>query len=573
MRRKLIKQDAFDRIISESVTTAERELVEAEPILARATGKDFLKLKSFTESTVLYEAADGGFVHAGFEIKNNNLTFNNVEELIIDEESQKEKRKTVLSEMIDAVLVDSSDKAQNLFNNYLGMVRWNEAKKEKSGKMPQFLLDKWNKGKKGKDKKKDEDKEEVAKKAKKAGDDVCEAYITSQNVLDYVNFMKVGPTLAESQTKVDDKGNLTAIRVPVSYSRSENQLARNEWKSLNSKVLESRKKMASVCENQEFCKAITQLKRQNAFADAQGLEEALDHIVQNWSEVLFVTQDELAQIVSEALQVAGVNNFDDKTCEFMAEGIARKAHDCYSERVSQILHLAGAPKSEGEEDAYSFFQSVVENFYPSLDEKFGLERKVFSDLYESLELVHKKSDRIGDKRTKNETVSYLNDLAAVLNNEAKPDLQLAEEAAQFLATIIETNLESGSWTVGAPHVSLNGDHPELAKKAAKGYSPSSDASGNYGSPAPAVGSDDMNYKSGKHSKEMQDHGFGQEGGGDIFPSLNNPYVPKAYGKFTMKGEKGVDQEHHSDASSDTYPSLKNPYVPKASGPVTVKDEN
>ena len=93
MRRKLINQDAFDRIISESVNSAERELVEAEQILARAMGKDFLRLKSFTESTVLYETVDGSFVHAGYEIKNGQITLNNVEELIIDESSQKEKRR------------------------------------------------------------------------------------------------------------------------------------------------------------------------------------------------------------------------------------------------------------------------------------------------------------------------------------------------------------------------------------------------------------------------------------------------------------------------------------------------
>lgn len=154
MRRKLIKQDAFDRIISESVNAAERELVEVELILAKAVGKNCLRLKSFTESTVLYESEDGGYIHAGFEVKNGQITLNNIEELIIDENSQKEKRKSILSEMIDAVVVDRSDKANELFGNYLGIVRWNEAKE---GKLPEFLKKKWNKDK---DEDKDEDKEE-----------------------------------------------------------------------------------------------------------------------------------------------------------------------------------------------------------------------------------------------------------------------------------------------------------------------------------------------------------------------------------------------------------------------------
>ena len=597
MRRKLIKQDAFDRIISESVNAAERELVEVELILAKAVGKNCLRLKSFTESTVLYESEDGGYIHAGFEVKNGQITLNNIEELIIDENSQKEKRKSILSEMIDAVVVDRSDKANELFGNYLGIVRWNEAKE---GKLPEFLKKKWNKdkdedkdededdsdmkkknhkkgekmpnflkkGKKNNKEKNKEKKEEMSKKAKKAGKDVCEAYKTSQNVLDYVEFMKVGPEIAESITKVDDKGNLTDIRIPALNSRNENQLIRSEWKILNSKVADYRKKIPNLCENQNFCKAIAQLKRQNSFSDSQGLEESLDQIVNSWPEVLYATQGEISQVFNEALQTSGVKNFDDSTCDFMAEGILRKAHASYSEKVAQILHLASASKMEEGADAYSFFQKVVENFYPSLDEKFGLERKVFNDLYESLGFVYKKADRRGDKNLKNETSSYLNELAAVLNNEAKPDLQLAEEAAEFLSYIIETNLESGMWNVpNSPHESMNGDHPDMAKKAAHSYTPSKDFSGDYGDPSPAIGSDDMKYNSGKNSKQLRDKAWGQEGGNDVFPSLNNPYIPKSFGNYTMKGEKGVDKEKgdFSADSKDTFPKLNNPYVPQAKG--------
>lgn len=600
MRKKLIKQDAFDRIISESVTTAERELVDIEPILARATGKDFLHLKSFTESTVVYETADGTFVHAGYEVKNGQITLNNVEELIVDEQSQREKRKNTLSEMIDSVLLDNSAKADELFGDYLGMVRWNEAKEDKlpaflkkkndkkdedgeekeekdlppfmkkkgkKDKMPAFLKKKDKKDSKKHDKEK---KEEMVKKTKKAGKEVCEAYLTSQNVLEYVEFMKVGPALAESVTKEDDKGNVTDIRIPTRSTRNQSQLMRLEWKNMNAKVAEARKNLADLCENQEFCKAVAQLKRQNAFSDAQGLEEALDHVVQSWPKVLYATQSELAQVVSEALETAGASNFDDETCEFMAEGILRKAHTAYSEKVAQILHLASAPKLEQGVDAYSFFQSVVETFYPALDEKFGLERKVFADLYESLGTIYKKADRRGDKNTKNESASYLNDLAAVLNNEAKPDLQLAEEAAEYLANIIETNLESGVWNVSnSAHETMNGDHPDMTKKAAHSYSPSKDFSGDYGDPLPAVGSDDMKYKGGRNSKQMRDNAWGQEGGKEVFPSLNNPYVPKPFGDYTMKGEKGVDKDKgsYTSGSKDTFPNLKNPYAPQEAGGV------
>jgi hypothetical protein len=125
MRRKLIKQDAFERITNESVTTAERELVEAESILAKALGRDHLALRSFTPSTVLYETLDNTYVHAGYEIKNGNVTFNNIEELVIDESSRKGKVRSILSEIIDAVLVDNNAKAKELFSDYMQHVRCN----------------------------------------------------------------------------------------------------------------------------------------------------------------------------------------------------------------------------------------------------------------------------------------------------------------------------------------------------------------------------------------------------------------------------------------------------------------
>ena len=77
----------------------------------------------------------------------------------------------------------------------------------------------------------------------------------------------------------------------------------------------------------------------------------------------------------------------------------------------------------------------------------------------------------------------------------------------------------------------------------------------------------MKYNSGKNSKQLRDKAWGQEGGNDVFPSLNNPYIPKSFGNYTMKGEKGVDKEKgdFSADSKDTFPKLNNPYVPQAKG--------
>jgi hypothetical protein len=583
MRRKLIKQDAFDRITNESVTTAERELVEAESILAKALGRDHLSLHCFNEGTAVYETRDHSFVHAGYEIKNGQITFNNIEELVIDEASRKQKQRETLSEMIDFILTSDDNnnhnaRAEELFQNYLSMVRWNEVKGEfpwKKGKGKD--KDKEDKGgfpfgkKKGKKHHKDEDKKNhFFGKSKKAGKDVCEAYIVAHNVLDYVDFMKVGPTLAEAVSKKDERGNITDLKFPIVRERNESKLHRSDWRTLNSKIAEGRRTVPGLAENQEFCKAVAHLKRQNAFSDGQSLQEALDHIVKEWPQLLYATQGEVAQVVGEAMNTAGVKSFGDDTCEQMSRGILKTAHKAYTERVHQILHLASAPKPEGKVDPYEYFQFVVEQFYPSLDEKFGLERQVFVDLYNSLNSVYKKADRQGDNALKSEAASYVNEIAAILNGELKPDLEVAEEAANWMANIIETNLEMGKWVVSnTPHLTVTGDHPDMAKKASHGYTPSKDFSGDWGDEAPAIGQDSHDYKSGKHARTMRNDSWGQAGdAGDIFPKLKNPYVPKPFGDYTMKGEKGVDKSNTDWSmwkSGDTWPDLKNPYVPKEAG--------
>jgi hypothetical protein len=558
MRRKLIKQDAFDSILQNSATTAEKELVEATSVLARNLEKGPLSLRCFDESTVVYETLGHTFVHAGFQIDKNNITFNNIEELVVEENTRRAKMRSIISEMIDNVLTDNTQKAQDSFRNYLSMVQWN-VKENTNKKHGKKLVEARRHA-------------TVANSIENFPKEVREAFGVAKNLLEYVDFVKHGPSICESISKADDKGNITNLRIPTSEARNENRIKKLGYTVTNSENHDVRKSVPALVKEQNFCKAVANLKRQNAFSDQQGLEEALDSIVQQWPQVLLVTQPELAAILGETLATAGVTNYDDNTCEFMAEGILRHAHAAYQEKVNQILSLANAPKVAEGSDGYAHFQNVVSAFYPSLDEQFGLERQAYVDLYETLEGVYKQAEKRNDKALQQQTAVHLNDLASVLNGDVRPDIQTIEESATWLLKLIEANVEgsSNTWNVSnKPHMTVNGDHPDMAKKAKVPAVPGK-YEGDWGDEAPAIGQDSMSYKGGKHSKKMRNDSWGQEGGADIFPKLKNPYVPKPFGDYTMKGEKGVDKEatgqHHSTwQSSDVWPDLKNPYVPKEAG--------
>lgn len=609
MRRKLIKQEVFDQIANSSVVFAEHELIEAERIVSKAVGHH-TKLHSFNESTVLYETDEDTYLYANYKIDEGNVSFSNIEELVIDEESKANKRKNILGEMLDSLLKDKSEVAQDLFKDYMKVTTFSEAKKfvvkakedegsvdfevgerddkkKLSNQLPEKktlsdkLKDKKNKDKKEKSGSKelqfDNKKDAFKKKLKAAGKKIEEAYSVASNVLDYVDYLNVGPVLAETKIDQDDNGNVVALKVPTSKVRNEGKILNFDWKVLNHKCKVMRSGAKNLSEDQGFIRSIATLKVQNNVSNAAALEECLDEIALKWPNVLYLSQSELAALIGEALQIAGERNFDDQTCTFMAEGILRKVHGNYSDRVNQILHLANVDQNESAgEDSYEKFQSVVENFYPFIDQKYDMEIKVFADLYESLSEINKIADRRGDNMLKSETASMLNDLASVLNDQARPDVELAEEVATWLTRFIEANVSGSSnvWSVVAnPHHTVNGDHPQMSRNAGvPAYASAHE--GDWGDSAPMIGQDDMNYK-GKHSDQARNNSWGNSGGSDTFPSLKNPYIPSSL-EFTMKGESGVDKETFGQhgatwQSGDTWPALQNPYTPKPADVYKMKE--
>ena len=90
MKRKLISYDVFESIKRDSLSNSEQELSEAAPVLARALEVEQLELLSFGPENVLFEAIDGTYVHASYTMDEENISFENIEQLAIDDETEKE---------------------------------------------------------------------------------------------------------------------------------------------------------------------------------------------------------------------------------------------------------------------------------------------------------------------------------------------------------------------------------------------------------------------------------------------------------------------------------------------------
>lgn len=599
MKRKLISFDAFKKIEESSFTRIENELIQAEDVLAKTLGVDEISLHSFSENDVTYQTDDGNFVHAVYTVENDKVILENIEVLVIDEQTEKKYSRKVISEMLDSILENNTEKASDLFESFMSLPATkrniNEAMKVGGFKITVSKPKGLRKASKLKGRK--QNPADVAKriasrmktvrsagaklgtireKAKKLGGSGKRVYTRKlkpsvmkewlnmcENVIGYLDFKATGSILRESTTKIDKNGNVVAIAIPTIQKRNEGKVLDLGLQTIDttSKVL--RGKMKKIHEDQNFVKAMADLKRYNNISDSNALEETLEAIISRWPDVLYISESELAEQISVALETAGVNNYDDATCAFMAEAILRTAHNAYSERVRKIATLAGAKydvtsENKSTQDAYQDFATVADQAFAQIDESAESEMKIFSDLYNALHEVHRIAAEIGDEATRIDVADFMQECSSILNNRSDVDLELAEAIADYLANLIESS-ESDAGIDAKPEVSVGGEH-SMTKWNAKQAAVPGNNTGGWKDTAPV--SDGKDYDKGL-ADEMGSDGFSNIASSDTWPDIKNPYVPKSM-MYKMKEKSVMDDSDDlgTMSSGDTWPNLKNPMALK-----------
>jgi hypothetical protein len=389
------------------------------------------------------------------------------------------------------------------------------------------------------------------------------------NVAGYLDFRMNGAVISESAIRQDNKGNVVSLKIPTLARRNEGKILDLGYKTLDHEVKVIRGKMKKISEDQIFVKAMADLKRYNNISDNSALEETLEAIVSRWPDLIYVNQTELAEQISVALESANLTNFDDNTCDFMAEAILRTAHNVYTDRVSKIAKLSGVKhditaECKECEDSYKDFAEASQRLFNKMDESESVELRIFSDLYNALHEVHRAAVESGDEAVRIEAADFLKDCQAVLNRKTSIDMGLAESIADYLADLLEAEMADGvedGWNKGA-EVSVGGDH-SMTKWNAKQANVASNSIGDWKTAAPV--SDGKDYH-GNLADEMGNDGWSNIGGADIYPDLKNPYVPKSDSP-KVKDTDGGDGLVFSN--KDTWPNLRNPLAlePKTPKPV------
>lgn len=547
MKRKLIDIDVINAIENKSINVAMKEINESCDILSKKLKTESLKVHCLSESEVTFVTPQNTYIHATYTLDNNNLLLENIKELVVNEESEKIANKKFITNMVDAILEDKKEVASEMFESYIHMPLSKKVFKEGFGSKKSAKINEETT-------KKSSEFDSVKNLFRKSK--IEEFKAISENIQEFLNFKKGNPLFSSVSSSHDENNNVVSVKLPRLKLRNEGKVLSFNWKTPSAEVTYQRSGAKKVVKENNFLRAMNDLRRANAISDMKEVELTLENIVGAWPTLVYLTQNELASMIKEALEASDSSNYDDETCHFMAEGILRTAHHAYSDSVNKVFKISNQDISED----YESYQEACEKVFPVLDDQYNREFKSFVDTYKMLdEALNIVSKNNGSSVVKAKIAEALEELESVVSGSSELNYNALESGNNIIKSITEAfNLPMSSNSIdnyGSPHTSLGGDHPVLAKKAKVDAFPSKyngDYKGAVTSDGKKIGVDDA-AKSAHTS-----------GGKDIFPALSNPYVPKdVIPQVNDKDPNKVEGDNlATNQGSDTWPNLSNPYIPK-----------
>lgn len=609
MKCKLIQFNEFVNKKTNSLSESISELVEAEDLIAGALGLPQLSVVSFDNEEVLFETFDGSYLRANFSIDENKIILENVEKLVIDQKSEKQKAEEILLQVVEAVEEDNFDKANRLMSDYIELdinrarrERYDESLTEsevrlygtrgKGGKPKIFARSGsknpaksiaakkgWKRWRSnyihGARKRTSHLPEERARRkqykkyynllnAKSSGKqytgkrkrNLKEWSILAENVFERINVLSGNSVFIETKVFESDSG--LTVHVPTKKRRHNLKLLTIANDGVKTDLKVWREGALKLHRNKEFADLVSNARRSDAISEDVEFQNAIEKIATKFPSAIYLTNEELASIVNKVVESTGVRNFPTSSCELIVDGIRRTIYENYQDRANKLLKVVNK-KSETIEE----FDENIESAFNLIDEEIQVERNMVKDLYQAVVSVKEMAEEVGNSYLASESDSYAYDLRNVLNGRESLSQELVSEVAEWLDMIAETNLEGdhGDGVVKTPYTTENGDNPMVFKHASKGYTPSKDFSQDF--PPGGLASDGHDYKSGKYQDEMLHKGFGNKGGNKVYPDLDNDYLPEPH-EFDVNDDDHVDQDGLSVwQSDDTYPRSTNPYLPKA----------
>ena len=410
MQTKVLTHDVFSEIEKQSFRSTEEELKEAASQLSRVFGTD-LKLHTINEDYALYSFDTDNYLKATYKMTDSKtIKLENFEHVAIDESSKNESRRQIIRNMIDALADDDTGKADTSWETLKTNFSFLEMVKKKAAKSGEDNLgdgipvnaknadeeDQAGKGKArsaGKAKAVKGDEEMKGKPpytgelmTLKAVDSSLEENIellpNFQTVLGKVenaakkvakDVLKEAIDQLKIEVKKDDKGEeeVDSVEIPNVDKKSKIAKVKCDAKNSKAKCHEARIRFAQNENNQKFVQKIMDVKHYNNMEDAEQLSESLVDIVTSNPAIIYVSKNELKEMVSRIFQNQETDGWDEDLCEDIAFGLRKLAYNTYLDRAYDVVKFAAVDNviglsEEVPDDNYEAFEEVSTKYFDNI---------------------------------------------------------------------------------------------------------------------------------------------------------------------------------------------------------------
>lgn len=588
METKVIEQDVFEEIQKRSFANVEKELVSAGKVLSQLAGKD-LYIRSVNEDYVVYRPAGNSNVllKATYSFtENDTIKLKNFERLVIDENSVNEARRNILRGLVDALYNDDTDTASEIWNR-VSVSEMVKSKAQKPGKAPGDAgvdnADEEGQDKKGKARSarkpdgkygsKTSSKDELLNL--KAVDDALEEYAgvlpnyneVKRHLLEAVK--QVAEIVCEQQTGIfkikfkdvisenddeenddeesdekkdekKDKKEIDEIEIDTDDKKESKKKNSEKSKKHREKVKKEREKLSEKEDEDDFEDEVVDVKRKNNEKDEKGLGETLMNLVAKNPSIIYVSKNELKEMVSRILAKRKEKNWDKELCEDIAYGLKKLAHSTYTDQAYDIIK------------------------YAATDEVWGLEEEVSDDDFEAFEQVSERyfEDVYKTAEKQYNSLTHLSEMLAKTASTLEADAKVYDIDPSKVSRVVTGYREYASQIMAQAHGPLNENIVRMVVGSLL-TGVGNDYSLNQGKLFVDPGHfhknfdlDDDNYK--QHAKG----GTKDIKKGDEEISISNPMTPKSMGPDKLDLEKTDGAKDFSVMKTGIH---TNPMAPKAMG--------
>ncbi|MFW5871685.1 MAG: hypothetical protein ACOCUT_01125, partial [bacterium] len=443
-----------------------------------------IRFMNMNEDYVIFVSAfnENVMLKAHYELtEKDTLRLSGFEKIKINESSKTKERKSLLKGIIEGLIQDDKDAAEENWSQFLTKLPISEMVKKKAqaaGKAPgdagccnadeedqeakgqKRAKQSNNRGKYGSLTTSDEElmnldpvddaleewldklpnygevKKFVVEAAKKVAEVVCE---------EKTNSIKIKTKKKEKDEKekdfededdndddvsidMDDEKEIDELELDLKDKKNDKKKTSEKAKKHESKVKKYREKFAKKEKDDEFSESIVKIKRSNNAQDEESLIEALTDVVSSNPSIIYVSKNELSGLIERVLESKEEKNWDKELCENIASGLKKLAQNTYAEQAYDIIKYAAIDEAvdmeeEVPDDDFEAFEVVSEKYFTNIYERAEKQYKALMHLAEMLmksaSVLEKEAKSYGlEENAINKTVAELREYASTVTSEA-----------------------------------------------------------------------------------------------------------------------------------------------------------